>query len=86
MFYVYVIKSKKDKKLYTAYTSNLKRRIIEHNSGNNKSAKSRVPFDLVYYEAYKSRKDTIHRERMLKLRAKALGQLKRRIANSLTEV
>jgi putative endonuclease len=83
MFYVYVIKSKKDKKLYTGYTNDLKRRFKEHNSGYNKSTKGRKPFELVYYEAYKAKKDAVHRERMLKLRAKALGQLKRRLHNSL---
>lgn len=70
MFYVYTIKSKKDKKLYTGFTSDLKRRMIEHNSGNSKSTKSRVSFDLVYYETYKSKKDATRRERMLKLRAR----------------
>ncbi len=32
-FYVYILKSEKDNKFYTGYTSDLKRRIDEHNSG-----------------------------------------------------
>jgi len=83
MFYVYVIKSKKDKKLYTGYTNDLKRRFNEHNSGFNRSTKGRGPFELIYYEAYKAKQDAVHREKMLKLRAKALGQLKRRLKYSL---
>lgn len=83
MFYVYILKSKKDNNLYTGYTVDLKNRLREHNLGKNESTKNRLPFDVIYYEAYKSKQDAIQRERMLKLRAKALGQLKRRIKNSL---
>jgi len=39
MFYIYMLKSKKGNKLYIGYTNNLKRRIKEHNSGDNKSTK-----------------------------------------------
>jgi len=83
MFYVYLIKSKKDDNLYTGFTNDLKRRLLEHNQGLNKSTKYRAPFRLIYYEAYKSEEDAILREHNLKLRANALSQLKRRIAKSL---
>jgi putative endonuclease len=83
MFYVYVIRSNKDNKLYIGCTNNLKRRFAEHNSGQSKATKGRRPFELVYYEAYKAKQDAVHREKMLKLRATALGQLKRRLKNSL---
>jgi len=83
MFYVYVLKSKKDSGLYIGYTEDLYRRFIEHNSGKNQSTKSRSPFELLYYEAYKSKSDAKKRERMLKLRGRSLGGLKRRMANSL---
>jgi len=83
MFYVYILKSKKDGKLYVGYTNDLKRRTEEHNSGKNISTKSRRPFELVYYEAYKSKDDAKRREDMLKLFGRALGGLKRRIKSSL---
>ncbi|HOW60936.1 MAG TPA: GIY-YIG nuclease family protein [Candidatus Moranbacteria bacterium] len=83
MFYVYIIKSKKDGDLYTGSTNNLIKRFSEHNKGLCKSTKCRVPFKLVYYEAYVSQKDARTREHNLKLRANALSQLKRRIKNSL---
>jgi len=83
MFYVYILKSEKDNNLYTGYTNDLKRRLEEHNSGKNRSTKSRTPFTLIYYEAYKSREDATHREKMLKEQGKALGGLKRRIGKSL---
>ena len=83
MFYVYLIQSQKDKDLYLGSTNNLRRRLLEHNSGMTKSIKHRIPFNLVYYEAYASEEDARHREDSLKLRANALNQLKRRISKSL---
>lgn len=83
MYYVYMIKSKKDDNLYIGSTNNLKRRLLEHNKGLNFSTKFRGPFELIYYEAYKSEEDTRMREHNLKLRANALGQLKRRTSKSL---
>jgi putative endonuclease len=83
MFYVYLLKSEKDGDLYTGSTNDLKRRFSEHNNGTCESTKKRAPFKLVYYESYVAEKDAREREHNLKLRANALGQLKRRIKNSL---
>ncbi|MEK7599233.1 MAG: GIY-YIG nuclease family protein [Patescibacteria group bacterium] len=83
MFYVYVLQSLKDCKLYIGYSDDLKRRVQEHNSGKNKSTKHRKPFRLVYYEAYQSKLDAENRETNLKLFGRALGGLKRRIKLSL---
>ena len=83
MFYTYLIKSKKDGELSIGSTDNLRRRFQEHNKGLNRSTKYRIPFELVYYEAYKSEKDARDREHNLKLRTNALNQLKRIITKSL---
>ena len=83
MFYVYLLKSKKDGDLYVGYTADLKRRLIEHNNLTEKSTKSRAPFDLVYYEAYASVGDAKHREDMLKRFSGSYMHLKKRIRNSL---
>lgn len=73
MFYVYVLKSKKDGMLYTGSTNDLKRRIIEYSNGLVSSTKQRRPLELVYYEAYRLEKDARNREHNLKLRANALS-------------
>jgi len=83
MFYLYIIKSQKDGNLYIGSTSDLKRRLQEHNSGKVFSTKFRSPFDLVYYEAYRAEKDAREREKNLKLRSRAFAQLKNRIKISL---
>lgn len=83
MFYVYILRSKKDGKMYIGSTHDLRKRFREHNNGKVFSTKSRVPFELIYYEAYKSEKDARSREHNLKLRANAFTQLKIRIMDSL---
>jgi len=83
MFFVYILKSKKDGKLYLGYTNDLRKRFKEHNLGLVSSTNLRRPFHLVYYEAYNSQQDATKREHNLKLRAKVLRQLKNRIEFSL---
>jgi len=83
MFYVYILKSRKNGNIYIGFTSDLRKRLEEHNSGKTKSTSYRTPLDLVYYEAYKSRDDAEKREKMLKIWGRTLGGLKRRIKKSL---
>jgi len=84
LFYVYIIRSKKDGEFYIGSTNILDRRINEHNAGLVYSTKYRTPFELIYYEAYKSEHDARHREKNLKLRSRAFAQLKKRIKESMT--
>ncbi len=66
MFYVYILQSLKDNKLYIGYSSNLKKRFVEHRRGIVSSTKNRRPIVLIYYEAYRSEKDARIREKFLK--------------------
>ena len=83
MYYLYVLKSKKDEKLYIGSTNDLRRRLLEHNDGKVPSTSARKPFELRYYEAFNSEKDSRKREASLKKDGKALAQLKKRIEGSL---
>lgn len=65
-YYVYVLKSKKDKKNYVGYTENLKLRFEQHSKGLVTSTKNRRPLVIIYYEACLSRTDATHREKYLK--------------------
>lgn len=66
MYYTYILLSKKDAKFYTGYTSDLRKRFKEHNSGQNVSTKNRGPFELIYYEACLNEMDAVAREKQLK--------------------
>ena len=66
MYYVYVLRSQFDGKLYIGYTMNLKNRVQEHNNGEVISTKSRRPLELIFYEGYKSMEDAKRREHYFK--------------------
>ncbi len=83
MFYVYVLKSEKDERIYTGYTNDLRRRVLEHSEGRNTSTRPRLPVRLVYYEAYMSQADAKLREKRLKNSAGARTALRRRLGGSL---
>ncbi|MGD0753609.1 MAG: GIY-YIG nuclease family protein [Bacteroidales bacterium] len=65
-YYVYVLRSKLDNKFYTGFTSDLEKRLEEHNNGKVYSTKARIPFEIVYYEVSFCIDDATHREKYLK--------------------
>jgi len=66
MYYVYVLQNMADEDdFYTGYTSDLKRRLQQHNSGDNISTKGKK-WCIAYYEAYQSESVARDRERKLK--------------------
>ena len=66
MHYVYILYSKKVKKLYKGNCSDLKIRIDNHNSHKVKSTKNGTPWKLIYYQAFISKTDAIREEIFLK--------------------
>lgn len=86
MFYVYVLKSKRDNKAYIGYSSDLRRRLKEHNQGFSKATEKRRPFILVYYEAYHAKSDARRRELKLKKFKNSYKELKKRLVDSLEEL
>lgn len=52
MFYVYVLKSEVTDEIYTGLTSNIERRLAEHNSGHSKHTRKFKPWRLVNYTAF----------------------------------
>lgn len=66
MWYVYILLSQKTKHWYIGSTKDLRKRILKHNSGKNKSTKFGIPWKLIYYEACLNQKDARMREKYLK--------------------
>jgi putative endonuclease len=66
MYYVYVLKSRKDGGYYIGFSDDLRRRLKKHNSGMVVSTKARRPFEVIYYEACVNKTDALHREIYLK--------------------
>ena len=78
MYYVYVLRNPESKMLYTGFTSDLRKRLAEHQDGNSPYTRSRGPYELIYYEACIDSKDAAAREKYLKT-----GMGKRYLKNRL---
>lgn len=66
MNYTYIVKCR-DGSLYTGWTTDLERRIKEHNSGKGaKYTKSRRPVTLAYYETFDTKEEAMKREYAIK--------------------
>jgi len=55
VYYVYIIKNKDNGRLYIGSTTDLQRRLAEHNRGKTKSTRFSSRWELVYYEAHRSK-------------------------------
>jgi putative endonuclease len=84
MYFVYVLRSQSDKKFYTGFTTDIVNRVEEHNSRKVISTRTRVPFELVYYECCINQNDAIHREKYLKT-TYGKRYIKQRLKNYLTD-
>ncbi|OEU55785.1 MAG: hypothetical protein BA862_00320 [Desulfobulbaceae bacterium S3730MH12] len=83
-WYVYIVQCK-DFTLYTGITTNLSRRLQEHNSPKQgaRYTRPRQPVELVYREAVQSRSAAASREYQIK--QLTLEKKKQLIANSFPE-
>ena len=52
MYFVYILKSKIDGSRYIGVTTNLKRRLREHNTGSSKYCNSKRPYILTWFCAF----------------------------------
>jgi putative endonuclease len=65
-YYVYILFSTRDKKLYVGFTTNLKKRLQEHARGDVLSTKNRGYLKLIHYEYFIDKEDAEAREVFLK--------------------
>jgi len=70
MYYVYVLRNVRTNRRYVGHTSDLKRRIDQHNSSdfNPKRYTKKIPghWELIHKEEYSSRSEAMKREKFLK--------------------
>jgi putative endonuclease len=66
MFFVYILESDVDGTYYIGQTNNLEKRLDYHNQGLSKYTSRKVPWKIVYFEEFETRKEAIVRERFLK--------------------
>jgi putative endonuclease len=66
VYTVYILKSSVTDKYYIGQSSNIKKRLLYHNSGYSKSTKAGIPWELVYSENFVIRKQAMNRELEIK--------------------
>lgn len=68
MWFVYAIYNQETKRVYIGETSNIDRRLWEHNQkrGNHFTAKQRGIWEFIYKEEVNTRKEALIREKQLK--------------------
>ncbi|WP_419179930.1 GIY-YIG nuclease family protein [Aureisphaera galaxeae] len=65
-FCVYILQSEKDLLLYHGFTTNIEKRLKDHNAGRTISTSKRMPLRLVFCEFYMSKEDAMRREKYFK--------------------
>ena len=65
-FFVYIIYSASLNKFYVGYTSDLEKRLSEHNSGISDFTSKASDWIIKYFEVYPSREFAIRREKEIK--------------------
>ena len=65
-YFVYILESELDGRLYKGQTSDIDKRIKEHTSGKTKSTKGYKPWKLVYFETFETRDEAVLREKYFK--------------------
>ncbi len=65
-FYVYILKSEKSGKSCIGHTSDLVKRLVEHNNGKSISTRFGRPWELIYEEEFQTRSEATMRERYFK--------------------
>lgn len=78
-YYVYLLRSDKNKGIYIGCTNDLHKRLKEHNEGKVYTTKKMLPLELVYYEAYRSEECAYKREKSLKAFGTGLAKVKSRL-------
>lgn len=65
-YFVYIIKSVENDKLYTGFTTNLENRMKQHNENIGGYTKGRGPWELAWYSVFSKRRLAENFERYLK--------------------
>jgi putative endonuclease len=65
-YFTYILKSKIKDRYYIGSCEDLTLRLERHNSGGSISTKAYIPWEIVYYEEYKTKSKALKREIHLK--------------------
>jgi len=76
MFYIYIIYSKSFDVYYKGFSENVAHRLVYHNDNRSKYTCNKGPWELVYSNAFESKKEALIEElRLKKLNRKSIESL-----------
>ena len=78
---VYLLKSGRNGASYVGWTTDLSRRLVEHNRGRSSFSRRNRPWHLVGVERYSSPEEARAREGALKKNSRMLRLFKKRVLN-----
>ncbi|MDO8570303.1 MAG: GIY-YIG nuclease family protein [Candidatus Daviesbacteria bacterium] len=82
MYYTYILKNSETGRYYIEYSSDLKNRLEEHQSGQVKSTKSNLNYHLEWYCAFQTMEQALGFEKYLKT-GSGIAFMKKRFFKSL---
>lgn len=62
MYFIYILKSLKDGRTYVGYSSDVEKRLVEHNKGKVSATKNRRPLEVLYKERFSTILEAKNRE------------------------
>ena len=66
MFYVYILESSIDGDFYKGSAEDYLKRLVEHNSGQSKFTRTKMPWKLVFVRGFDTRREALIEEKRLK--------------------
>jgi len=79
LHYLYILESEVSGRYYIGITTDVKKRLKQHNSGKTRSTKAYIPWKLLCEIGYETRKEAAVAERMLK-KSKSRGVIEKFIS------
>ena len=68
MFIVYILHSQVVDEFYCGQTNDLQKRLLRHNSGETRSSKHGIPWNVVGYLSFETRSEAMNLEKAIKKR------------------
>lgn len=81
-YYFYILRSKKNNKLYLGFTKDPFKRLERHNTGTELATKPNIPYELIYFAGFENRKDAALCEKYFKTTS-GWHRLKHMLKNTL---
>ena len=64
--FVYILQSEKDNTYYKGYSEDIQKRLKQHNNGESRYTSTKIPWKIVYFEKFETKRDALIREKQIK--------------------